>query len=109
MKPKKLKRAVIKEELVELTGDYKSAILLQYLMTCSEHSYSAWICKKAEELSSETMLNMSPESIRKYLKKLINKGFLSERKNTEYKWDRIMQYKVNFVKIQEELNNLGIL
>jgi len=131
MKPKKLKRAVIKEELVELTGDYKSAILLQQMIYWSERVKDfdtflkeerkrasneesnqtdlthGWIYKTSEELSDETMLNITPESTRKYLKKLINKGFLHERRNPKYKWDRTMQYRVDIAFIQEELNKNG--
>lgn len=131
MKPKKLKRAVIKEELVKLTGDYKSAILLQQMIYWSERVKDfdtflkeerkrasneesnqtdlthGWIYKTSEELSDETMLNITPESTRKYLKKLINKGFLHERRNPKYKWDRTMQYRVDIAFIQEELNKNG--
>ncbi|MGR5970097.1 hypothetical protein ACT7C1_26915 [Bacillus paranthracis] len=93
----KLKRAVIKEELVILTGDFKKAILLNQLIYWSERvkDYDqfiteekkrarmamnieekkraellkeiklshGWIYKTAEDLSSETMLNMSKKKI----------------------------------------------
>ena len=36
--PRRLKRAVIKEELVELTGDFVKAVLLQQMLYWSERA-----------------------------------------------------------------------
>jgi DNA-binding MarR family transcriptional regulator len=133
MKESKLKRAVIKEELVALTGDYIKAILLNQLIYWSEHmkgvdlfikeeqerlsnhemSYGefecsrGWIYKKAEDLSEETMLNLSHQTVHRNLNQLIEKGFISKRNNPKYKWDRTIQYRVNIAKIQYELNKIG--
>jgi len=133
MNEQKLKRAVIKEELVALTGDYIKAILLNQLIYWSEHMRGVdlfikeeqerlsnhkmpygdfecsrgWIYKKAEELSSETMLNLSPQTIHRNLTQLIESGFISKRNNPKYKWDRTIQYRVNIAFIQHELNKIG--
>lgn len=115
----RLKRAVIKEELVKLTGDFKKAILLNQLIYWSERvkDYDefikeekqrarmamnaeekqraellkeiklshGWIYKTAEDLSSETMLNMSKSSIGRHLEHLLDKGWLERRKNPHWK------------------------
>ena len=127
-----LKRVVIKEELVELTGDFRSAIILNQFIYWTERmrdtdkyieeeieraskedikididkSYG-WIYKTTDELNEEVMLGMSAATIRKYIKQLIDAGYLKERKNPKYKWDKTMQYRVDIYKVQLELAKLG--
>lgn len=129
---KRLKRSVIKEELVALTGDYKDAIILNQFIywservrdfdkyikeekeRCRNHGLDnnqeftkGWIFKKAEELSEETMLGLSKSNMRKHIKSLIEKGWLDERLNPIYRWDKTKQYRVNLKKVQQDLLNLG--
>ncbi|MBM7854923.1 hypothetical protein JOC37_001303 [Desulfohalotomaculum tongense] len=131
---KRLKRVVIKEEFVALTGDITKAILLNQFIYWSERvrdfdkfiaeeisrarkngveknfePTNGWIYKTAEELSEETMLNLAPANIRKHLSVLVKNGWLSERTNPEYKWDRTKQYRVNILKIQQDLLKLGYI
>jgi len=128
----KLKRVVIREELVALTGDFKKAILLNQFIYWSERvrdfdkfieeerkRYSkegeelnlnkekGWMYKKAEELSEETMLNLSDKTIRAYIKDFVKNEWIDERENPEHKWDRTKQYRVNIIKIQRDLFKLG--
>ncbi|MCM3034259.1 hypothetical protein [Niallia sp. MER 6] len=125
-----LKRAVIKEELVELTGNCAMAITLNQLLYWSKRVKDSdgliaeelaristnkvsdlrygWIYKSSEELSQEIMLG-SPSTVRRNLKELVNKKYIFERRNPNprYKYDKTLQYRVNLVKIVEELNELG--
>lgn len=138
----KLKRAVIKEELVALTGDYKKAITLNQMIYWAERvkdfdkfladekvrarmamgraevEYAekleeidlmshGWIYKSAEELSEETMMGVSKSTMGTYLKTLVEKGWLDKRKNPKWKGDNTFQYRVNLLKIQQDLYNLG--
>lgn len=134
----KLKRVVIKEELVVLTGDFKSAIILNQMIYWSERTKDAqkflkeeedrlrtalgkefneeyilddfkhgWIYKSSEELSAECMINVNKSTVRRYLVQLIDKGWIEERRNPKYKWDKTLQYRVNIYKIQEDLFKLG--
>ena len=137
MEIKKLKRVVIKEELVALTGDFKKAIILNQMLYWSERvkdhdqlleeelerirkfnqtgeepsidnlKSKGWIYKTAKELGAETMIGLSDVTIRRALKDLIKEGFLSERNNPEYKWDKTKQFRVNLLVIQKELLKLG--
>lgn len=127
-----LKRVVIKEELVAITGDYLKAIILQQFLywtdrmkdidryleqenkRLSEHGFkevdiftNGWIYKTAEELSNETMLNLSIPTMRKHIKALICKGYLSERKNPKYRWDNTTQYRVDLNKVSRDLQDNG--
>ena len=130
MKP--LKRVVIKEELVELTGDYRPALILNQFIYWIERMYDAdkyileekeralkedmeiniseskgWVYKTAEELSEELMTGMSKSTIGRYIKQLVEKGYLHQRRNPKYKWDKTMQYRVNLYKVQLDLAKLG--
>lgn len=127
-----LKRVVIKEELVELTGDFRPAIILNQFIYWSERikdvdkyineeteralkdnlevnidTSNGWIYKSSEELNEEIMLGMSVATIRKYIKQLVEAGYLKQRKNPKYKWDNTMQYRVDIYKIQLDLAKLG--
>lgn len=130
MKP--LKRVVIKEELVELTGDYRPAIILNQFLYWSERMYNVddyireekeravksdlevslsethgWIYKTSEDLAEELMTGMSIATIRKYIKQLVELGFIHERTNPKHKWDKTKQYRVDLYKVQLELGKLG--
>jgi hypothetical protein len=130
----KLKRAVIKEEFVELTGDYTDAIILNQFIYWSErikdfdkfiteekqryqnedieiniNLTNGWMYKKADELSSETMVNLSPANMRNRIKKLVAKKWIEERSNPYIKWDKTLQYRVNLIKIAKDLFDLGYI
>ena len=130
MKP--LKRVVIKEELVELTGDFRPALILNQFIYWIEKMYDTdkyileekeralkhdmevsideskgWIYKTAEELNEELMIGMSVPTIRKYIKQLVENGYLIQRRNPKYKWDKTMQYRVDLYKVQLDLGKLG--
>lgn len=123
MEPQKLKRVVIKEELVVLTGNYVDAILLSQLIYWSERvkdfdlflkqeaelegrepdrCFFGWIYKSYEALSEETMLGLSPSNIKKHIETLYKAGFIEIRQNKN-KWDRRKEYKINLKYIQNEL------
>ena len=127
----KLKRAVIKEEFVVLTGSVVRAVILNQLIYwaervrdfddfkkqeneaarnngCKEQELSAgWFYKTAEELSEETMLGISKSTMRAHLKSFIDEGFLCERINPAHKWDKTKQYRVNLCAINNALKGIG--
>ena len=128
----KLKRVVIKQELVELTGDYRPALILnqfiywtermkdtdKYILEEKERALKeeievsieeskGWIYKTAEELNEELMVGMSKATIGKYIKQLVEAGYLSKRNNPKYKWDKTLQYRVDLVKVQTDLGKIG--
>ncbi|TEB04753.1 Replication initiation and membrane attachment [Pelotomaculum schinkii] len=128
----RLKRVIIKEEFVALTGDMCKAIILNQFIYWSERvndfdkfiaeekirseqssmdmiiePTNGWIYKTAEELSEETMLGMAPNTILRHVKALLEKGWLDERYNPNHKWDRTKQYRVNLLKINQDLVKIG--
>ena len=123
---------VIKEELVELTGDFRPALILNQFIYWIERMYDTdkyileekeralkheievsideskgWVYKTAEELNDELMIGMSVPTIRKYIKQLVEKGYLIQRRNPKYKWDKTMQYRVDLYKVQLDLGKMG--
>jgi len=131
--PCKLKRAVIKEELVEITGKFQTALILNQFIYWTErvHDFDkfleeenrrnilgglepvnvplshGWIYKSASDLSEELMLGVSDQSISRYIKELENLGFIHERSNPIHKWDRTKQYRVDFQAVCNALEQKG--
>ena len=129
----KPKRAIVKEELVALTGDFMSAMVLQQLIYWSErvadfdsfileeremaqHANEAepnvplrngWIYKKAEQLSEETMTYISKSAMLRHIATLVEGGWVEQRRNPKDRMDRTFQYRVNVVRIQRELLKTG--
>lgn len=131
MSENKIKKAVIREDLLSITKDYRKAILLNQFIYWSERVSDAdkfiekeneiaknngeverelfygWIYKTAEELADEVMLGLSASQIRRYINDLVGLGYLSKRNNPKYKWDRTLQYRVNLVNIAKCLKKNG--
>lgn len=130
--PRKLKRAVIKEEMVALTGDAVDALLLNHFIKCQARARhveryieeerarfeahgdrlnlpatEGWFYKKSEELSEETMLGLSKSNMRARITKLVERGWVEERDNPVIRWDKTKQYRVNIRRIDSELRALG--
>lgn len=127
MEPKKIKKVVIREDLVAITGDYKKAVILGQFIYWAERVADAdkfiqkeneiaakngeegrellygWIYKTADELAEEVMLGLSVSQIRRYVSEIVEMGFVDRRKNPNYKWDRTWQYRVNLVNIAKAL------
>lgn len=120
--------SIIRREFVDLTGDHFSAVILNQLLywtlrvrdfdrlleeerhfqpNCTVSPRHGWIYKTAQELNEETMLGLSPPSIRKYLKLLIDEGWVDEREHPTEKWNKTTQYRVNVRRLQEDLDHQG--
>ncbi len=132
MAPQKLKRVVIKEELVELTGDFKYALILNQFIYWTErrrdfdkfieeekkraktegkelniNKTGGWVYKSSDDLADELMLGKSKTTLSRYVKELEEMGYIDSRQNPEYKWDKTKQYRVNLIKINRDLLKLG--
>ena len=120
--------AVIRREFVDLTGDHFSAVILNQLLywtqrvkdfdllleeernfnpECNVLPRHGWIYKTANELSEETMLKATHPTMRKYLKLLIDQGWIDERVSSCGRWNKTTQYRVNLRKLQEDLQAIG--
>lgn len=130
-----LRRVVIKEELVALTGDFMEALVLNQLLDWSQRARDyvqlmaeelkrgkggmdsaadwqpvhGWIYKKSDELANELMVGCSATTttIRRVMNRLLVKGLLWERNNPDIGWDKTKQYRVNLLALSEGLAALG--
>ncbi len=128
-----VKTAVIREPLVKLTGNYLLALVLNQFIYWTWRVRDAdellkeeiarrekageespelchgWIYKSARELSEELMIGKSAQSMGRYIKKLMDKGWLARRNNpkSKYRWDRRYQYRLDLGKLEKDLREIG--
>lgn len=129
-----LKRVVVKEEFVALTGDHEKALILAQIeywharpqeidkyiheeldrarrsgadITHAIQPTQGWIYKDAEELIEETMLSISRQTMRRRLKDLVDSGWVLQRNNPHHTWDQTLQYRLDLLKIRDDLRNIG--
>ncbi|MEN8905404.1 MAG: winged helix-turn-helix domain-containing protein, partial [Clostridiales bacterium] len=128
----KLKRAVIKEEFVAITGNVITALILNQIIYWSERIrdfdkfideekkrfenegqevqidlQKGWIYKSYDELKEELMLTESLKTISRHVNKLVDLGFLDRRRNPKIRYDRTYQYRVDLLTIKNKLNEMG--
>ena len=122
------KMVPLREEFVALTHDPLVAIVLNQLLywtqrvkdfdllleeeqflnpECNVSPRHGWIYKTSKELIIETMILVDRTTMRRYLKTLIDKGWLEERSNPHNRWDKTSQYRLNLRKLQEDLWKIG--
>ena len=96
--PQELRRVVIKEELVKLTGHWRTALILnQFLYWLQRHRHynqflaveqarnpdlqgpvtHGWIYKSAKELQDELMIDVSEVTLRRDIKVLVDRQWLA--------------------------------
>lgn len=119
----------IREGLVAITGHYITAIYLNQFLYWSDKRKDfdafvkeerkrmqeevnlppthGWIWKSSEQLDEETMLGLSAATVRKYISKLVDLGFLEQRRNPDYAYDQTYQYRPNILAIQFALWQKG--
>lgn len=129
---KKLRRTIIKEEFVALTKDTTAAVILSQMefwqlrvsefdkfiqeevKRCSREGVDVnifptegWIYKTAEELIKDCMLTISKQTMLRAIKHLVNNKWVLKRNNPHLKWDRTVQYRLNLLKIKQDLEAIG--
>ena len=133
MKVKKLSRIVLKEEFYAITKSLESALLLSQMCYWSERVYDldaylveqcgvfnneeeveklksyGWIRKSGKQLSDEMCGAISAKTVSRNLDFLVEMKFLDSKKvkNPDYKFDKCLYYRVNFVEIYKAMKKLG--
>ncbi|MFT9075995.1 hypothetical protein [Ethanoligenens sp.] len=129
--PRHLKRAVIKEEYIVITGDMMESVILNQLIYWSEKVRDfdqfifenvkqtrendtaeslllhGWIYKSADQLKDEIMSQDSTRTINRKLESLVTKKFLLRRRNPKDRYDHKYQYRVNFIAVMVALDEAG--
>jgi DNA-binding MarR family transcriptional regulator len=128
-----LKRAVIREEFVELTHEPRIAVILAHLLeenlkvpdfdlfleeemkprenrfSSKDHSnfQHGWFYKSARELLEETLLHVTPMTFSRYLKYLVARGWIQTRHKPKNRSNLRVQYRVNLRKLSADLQKKG--
>jgi hypothetical protein len=125
------KVAVLREGYFKITGNVTEAMLLNQMIYWSQRvsDYDqfiseenarrkieeqdainltyGWIHKTATELKDEIMSDDSRMTIQRKIDNLVKKGYLERRNNPIHAYDRTYQYRVNMLKIYDDLNSCG--
>lgn len=107
-----MENIIIKNELIKVTKDLVLGVILNEMIEISqnfrkEFIENNWHCPEffeinLEKISKDNFLNLSQSSMRRYIKKLKNLGFI-----TVDTIEKRHKYKVNFEKINLELEKIG--
>lgn len=118
---------IIQGELIALTGDPRTAAILGHLLYWSQqvedfdlfleeerNSYSkdhvferGWFHRPVIALMEETMLRVTIVTFRRYLRFLVDRGWVQTRLNSQNKWTGGRQYRVNLRKLNHDLQKKG--
>ena len=128
---KKLKKVVIQEQYVAITGNFRRALILGQFLYWTEHTFvsdllleedndrriahgepaiaykDGWIYKTAKDLLGELMLDCSAETLRREMKFLVDHGYFQTRRHPTYKMDATLQYRVDFLFLMRKLKENG--
>lgn len=66
-----------------------------------------WIYKAANDLIEDTMLTISKATMTRIINSLLDNGWIMKRKNPRYSGDNTPQYRVNLIKLQLDLYEIG--
>lgn len=124
----RFKRGVLTEELVALTGDPITAMVMRQMLywvvrvsdfdefvteerkrnpDAEVELSDGWIFKSADQLADELMGIASGKTIRRRLQDCVEKGWLHERNNPQKGWDRTLQYRPDLIRIEHDLRRIG--
>ena len=127
-----LRRIPLKEEYVALCGEHTGALILaqmEHLYRTSRYvdDYIAeevrraralgksvelepshgWVRMDADKLAREVMLKLTPTTMRRRLRSLLDSGWVLERDDPRHKWDRTKQYRYDPIQVARDLWQIG--
>ncbi len=96
---------MLRGKYVLLTADYKKAILLEYFIMRQEKG-NDWVSASFPTISKESLLNLSIPALKNYIDDLIKNKWISYRTDPKATFGSSYQYKVNFDKINQDLEKI---
>lgn len=126
-----MKKAVLREDLMVLTGDLCQSMVLGQMIYWTktldkindwlfeenkrlaesdipQHDYNyGWIWKSAREMKEDLMNAFSEDAIQRAFTALTNKGILMKRNNPFVRYDRKLHYRVDLVLLRRLLRERG--
>lgn len=129
MEVKKLKVAVVREELVAITNDFIIAIILNHFLELTNklndcdkmleeeraiaekcgskiniEPKAGWIYTTYDKLLEETMINISESTLKRKIDWLVENEYIFTRANKARKRGSTKEYKVNLPKVINDVN-----
>lgn len=126
--PRRTFTVPLREEYAMLTGDMLAALVLQQMIYWSQRARDVdayiieerqrdpdvkialthgWIYKSMDDLAAELFNTQSPKTVGRRLDMLVERGWLIRRQNPNHKWDHTYQYRVDLLKVSEDLADIG--
>jgi hypothetical protein len=126
-----MKKAVLREDMMELTQDVTQALVLGQMLYWTktldkvndwlfeenkrlaevelpQHEYNyGWIYKSAREMRDDLMNAFSEDAIQRAFSALVTKGVLMKRNNPFVRYDRKLQYRIDIVFLRRLLKDRG--
>jgi hypothetical protein len=126
-----MKKAVLREDMMELTQDVTQALVLGQMLYWTktldkvndwlfeenkrlaevelpQHEYNyGWIYKSAREMREDLMNAFSEDAIQRAFSALVTKGVLMKRNNPFVRYDRKLQYRIDIVFLRRLLKDRG--
>jgi len=99
------KEIILREKYVDLTGNYKKAILLEYFIKKNKEE-GDWFKASYSSISKESLLAFTKLHIKKHIEELLDKKWIECRIDPQGGFGSTYQYKVNFDKISKDLERL---
>ena len=103
-----LKFVKVREELVAVTGDAVSSMILDRFLffTRRGNRDDGWIWKSAKEMAEDDLFGVTSEStVRRRFRELVESGYLLQKEPETN--DKAMLYRVRFGKLMADLEELG--
>ena len=127
----RMKKAVLREDIMMLTQDVTQALVLGQMLYWTktldtvnnwifeenkrlaesdlpQHEYNyGWIYKSAREMREDLMCAFSEDAIQRAFSTLVTKGVFMTRSNPRVRYDRTLQYRIDLVFLRRLLKDRG--
>lgn len=104
---RKPRRIELTEDFVAITENIIEAIILRQFCDYNKSHSNDWFAITAKKIKEDCFLDSSEVTVRSYLKKLEQQGFIMSRENSNCKWDKTIEYKVNFNFVVNKMKECG--
>lgn len=93
-----MKISYLREDLLSVTGGYKEALLLDYMLRACDYNEDNGVLMTLDAISEESQLWMSATAICKYMSELVGRGYIIEHGRKRF---------VNIRKLRKDLEHGG--
>lgn len=73
-----MKVTYLREDLLTITGNYKEAMVLDFMLRACDYNEDMWLAQTLEEISEGSQLWTSQTATCRYIGELVRKGLVEE-------------------------------